>query len=1209
MSAVQRTSLEGIRRWRSEYQEGLGPSPLDDIAKLPARLDITHGHPSGIAQLFASGRAPLTSLFRDPGTLRAAGRRLERVLDDRAAKDRAGGISQVSLVVGLASWKGRSVPVLLYPIDVTRQADGDCTDAVISMVGPAALNHSFVSLMRQEDVQLHEDELLDVAQYGKNGPQTSALFDAIVDAVGSTIADFDIERHIILGCFMEASALYLLESRRMIDRMASGGTGNTVLDALSGDVDAMTALKGETMPEYSPFDADPHGEFAAGDVDNVIRYAADVAASGRSLLIDAADGSDTALQSAAIASRCVAEGRTVLYVSGVTEQRRRFRKVMERLDLGALILDLADDNPAKDVDQQLIAAVGFQEGAATSDFNRLADELVGVRSRLTRYLGDLHGTSNRWGVSAYETMEHLAAIAALPTHPSTRVRLSPDCAAALSGHIDEWSDKLRRAGELGEYRVGPQDTPWFGASIESEEQAVSVYRRIDDLLRNTLPATRAHIASTVQACGFPIPQTADEWEAQVAVLRNLRLVLNVFQPQIFERDITAMIEATKPKEERKAEGTTMGFWERRRRTKEARGLLRAGAQIESLHKALIVVAKQAKQWRELVPHGGWPVLPGKLDDIVTQADELASGLTSLGSVLGTTMAGGDLGGLSFVDLEDRLKSLHADQHALDTLPGRWVLEREFSQAGMSALVSDFRERRVDPRDVDGELRLAWWTTVFEDIVHSSAIISNQDGMAMRSAAERFSQVDADHIRAIGPMVRQESVRRLCDLLFAHAKESNQLHTLLAGGSHVPFSAFRSRYPQIVAAAKPVVVGTAASVVASTSMEPMADLAIVDSGAHMPSLELLSVLARARQVVVIAHAATVTSPAVASLVSMLPSVKCPPAATCRDPRLARFLEENGYGELRQDPVCGPYRGKVRLHRVEATGAPVMSTGLVESSQPEIDEVVHLILERSKSFTVVPADYILTVVALTKAFRDRLGAELKSVAVRDKARTRFLRHVRIVDISEVCGAVGVDVIVSLCYAKTAHGRLLQQFGSLEGEHGDRLLLDACALGRRNVDITAAFGSEDLDDSRLHQPGPRLLKRLLQWGEMLRDGEAEDESSARAGGGDVLLEDLAARLTSRGVAAAVDYGSAGGARIPLVVGLPGRPYTVAIMTDDAVFMGVQSTRVRHRVIARELESLGWSVLTVWSVAAFVNPDKEVERIITRLGEVSGRGGTAGH
>ena len=80
------TALDRIRGWREKYRLGLSPSPLEDVTQLSAQLDMTHAHPSGIAQLFASGHVQLDSLFRDNGMLRAAGRRVERVLDDREAK-------------------------------------------------------------------------------------------------------------------------------------------------------------------------------------------------------------------------------------------------------------------------------------------------------------------------------------------------------------------------------------------------------------------------------------------------------------------------------------------------------------------------------------------------------------------------------------------------------------------------------------------------------------------------------------------------------------------------------------------------------------------------------------------------------------------------------------------------------------------------------------------------------------------------------------------------------------------------------------------------------------------------------------------------------------------------------------------------------------------------------------------------------------------
>ena len=159
-------------------------------------------------------------------------------------------------------------------------------------------------------------------------------------------------------------------------------------------------------------------------------------------------------------------------------------------------------------------------------------------------------------------------------------------------------------------------------------------------------------------------------------------------------------------------------------------------------------------------------------------------------------------------------------------------------------------------------------------------------------------------------------------------------------------------------------------------------------------------------------------------------------------------------MRYDVTTEPSQGRVAFHKVEANGTPVMATGLVESSQQEIDEVVRIITERAASFNVVPVGYTLTVVTLTDAFRSRLGAELKSLASKNKTMGQFLRHVRIVALPEIAGAQSTDVILSLCYAKTVHGRLLQQFGVLEGEGGRAMLLDALALCDRHLDIVSAF-----------------------------------------------------------------------------------------------------------------------------------------------------------
>ncbi|WEV42295.1 helicase [Bifidobacterium sp. ESL0682] len=1192
------SGIERMRQWYDSYRSGLVPSPLEDVRQLTAQLDLTHAHPSGIAQLFASGHTTLDSMFRDAGMLRAAGRHLERVLEDEAVKARAAGVAELSLVVGVAGWKGNSVPVLLYPVEVQRKPDGRETDATIRFTGHVSLNPAFTTAMHEQHIDIDESALFDGRNYASGTPDTSSVFTAIIDEVKPVLADFDIERNIVLGCFMDPSTKMLAEGRHIIDALEKKPSGNATLDALAGNSDAVSALKDSKLAVYSPFDSDPHSEHEAGDVDNVVRYAANMAALGHSLFVDDAAGTDTAQISAAIASRCIGEGKTVLYVPGVAEQKKRFTHVMESHRLGNRVIDMADPKGAQQIDQELIAAVGYQPGASVARFDQVADELVGVRSRLTRYLGDLHGVSKEWGVSAYQTIQNLASISAMPTHPATHVRLSKETARAIAPHMEDWTKKLREAGRYGEFTIGPEDTPWFGASLFSNDDAVAAYQNVENLLQRLLPATREQVASVAETCGFPVPNTVKEWSRQVTVLKNLRRVLDVFQPEIFERDIDSMIEASKPKAQRKAEGSSMGFWERRRHVKEAKGLLRAGSQVEDLHDALQVVAKQSEQWHEIVPHGGWPVLPPKLDSIVETQESLMRGITALDAVLATTVAGGDLESVDLGQLEERLKLLYADRKSLDTLPGRACLERDFHSIGLDALIEDLRTRRVTVDAVEGELQLSWWTTVFEDIVRSSAIISNQDGSALQSAADRFVQVDVDHVNSIGPMIDQESMRRLCDLLFSHTQEANQLHTLLASNARVPLSRIVREYPQILGAAKPVIMATPSTLAVLSDPAPLADVAIIDAASHLPSLELLGIVSRAKRVIVIAHQSTITSEALKALVALLPKVTVDARPVCRDPRLASFLATQGYGSVPRNVATEAMQGRTRFHRVEANGVPVLATGLVESSQQEIDEVIAIIKRRAASFTVVPTGYLLAVVTLTPVFRTRLGAELKSLASKNEAMGRFLRHVRLVDIDEVAGIRSTDVILSLCFAKTSHGRLLQQFGALEGEGGDGKLLDALALADRNLDIVSAFGSEDMEDDRLHQSGPKLLKVMLHWAEHL--GKEVVRPSVSLKGDNVLFDDLADRIRARGLKVAANYGFDGGASIPLVVGLKDKPFSLAVMTDNAQFMGIQSTRKRHRVLPQDLESLGWSVITVWSVAAFVNPDKEVDRIVARISDM---------
>ncbi|WP_233549681.1 hypothetical protein, partial [Cellulomonas rhizosphaerae] len=118
----------------------------------------------------------------------------------------------------------------------------------------------------------------------------------------------------------------------------------------------------------------------------------------------------------------------------------------------------------------------------------------------------------------------------------------------------------------------------------------------------------------------------------------------------------------------------------------------------------------------------------------------------------------------------------------------------------------------------------------------------------------------------------------------------------------------------------------------------------------------------------------------------------------------------------------------------------------------------------------------------------------------------------------------------------------------------------------------------------------------GEDSSDETPVDEApAADAPEPDRLLLDLAERLWRHGLVVDVDYGIPGGTRIPMVVGHPDVPgeMLVAVLTDDEAYVAEPSIRVRERLVADRLADLGWSVVRVWSAAAFLDPQAEVDRI----------------
>ena len=73
---------------------------------------------------------------------------------------------------------------------------------------------------------------------------------------------------------------------------------------------------------------------------------------------------------------------------------------------------------------------------------------------------------------------------------------------------------------------------------------------------------------------------------------------------------------------------------------------------------------------------------------------------------------------------------------------------------------------------------------------------------------------------------------------------------------------------------------------------------------------------------------------------------------------------------------------------------------------------------------------------------------------------------------------DIVLTIGYGKTPHGRVLHRFGPLNIEGGERRLNVAITRARRSMTVVSAIAAEDLDPARLRARGAMMLRDYLAY-----------------------------------------------------------------------------------------------------------------------------------
>lgn len=1180
--------------WREEIRALGGLSPLIHFQdRQENRIDISQGHPGGLARFLAGSPTLLANLIRDDVARRPAHRAALRVADHALELHHTRGIKAIALGIGLVEWKHEGVdycgPLLIRSVSVVRRG----SDVEVTLErSRVALNPGLArAFSHQLQVSLDPKAFVDLTDDGGAFKPNPAL-DRLRDLTAHR-GDVAVSARLLISSFVEVAPAMLDDATDL---------AHPILEALGGNSHAVENLRAGRLPvehsdpDHRSADADRLIVEADSEQDAVV---ANVVA-GNSVVVRVVPGSGGTQIVLNALGGVVGANKRALVVSPRPATLSDIRNRLAGVGLGGMAVDL--QSPGRD----LIRAISRNEKTKQPHLHDVDQALGRLKKVITLYREALSRKDDALAVSALDCFHRLGTLSLSQNPPETTARLDEHALLKLAAGRGQAAELLAHAAALGEFKYGPADTPWYGVSFANAEDARKSQERARALAEETLPTLLTRATAVLQQTRLPEATTVAQISEFVTLLMDIRDSLDRFLPTVFDRSVRDLVRATGPKEM----SVTLTGIQRRRLKALAKEYVRPGVHVGDLHEALSRIQVQRELWNRFVDSGHPPTLPGGLSDAQGALVPVEQDLHELDRVLGRVGPGSRLADMPLEAVHPLLASLATPSEVLDGLEQRQEVADHLASWHVGPLVEDLANRHVEADRVGSELELAWWRGALETILAKEDALLGSDRSVLERLEADFRLVDEAHTAGNAQRLAWQLAERWSLGLMDWPEEATALKKMLrdtvGGVAHLTRSA-----PHLTKALSPVWCASPYDVHALPESVRFDVVFILDAGSLRTS-EVLGALRRAPQVVALGDPVTQApsafttalradddgvggdldqwhqESAMAALSSVLPTLSATQSHRAIGDDLAQLVNTAFYGgEQASLPWAGSFLGhpSVVVTVVEdGHGLPDPHTGVIESVDAEVHAAVQHVMDHAASR---PNESLMVITASAVHRARVMEAVLAAAAKRPDISAFFGSRAKepftVLTLDQSRAVTRDRVIFSLGFGRTPHGRVLSELGALSRPGGERLVAVAFTRARRHIRVISCVGVDALCDPRL-SPTTRAL------GDVLHRVLNPPLEAAVRGEEDPLLRDLAQRLSARGMNVSINYKS----HIPLAASFGG--YCVAVDTDQSVMK--MAIREGLRVRPAALAASGWHYLRVHALELFSAPDDVADRIAAVAG-----------
>lgn len=1156
-----------------------------------ASIEITKAHPGSLPQ-FLTGRSTLLSnLFRDEVALRNARLAAERITAKNVELRTTRGIETVHLAVGLAVWRigglACTAPVLLRPLAIRRHH----SDFELRLHGDFVVNPELVRALRTHFGIEIDGAALAALAYDDGVFKPQPVIDRLRH-VTAAIDSFTVKPRLLVSTFADVGV-----------EMAGDAADldHPVLNALAGHHDDRASLIGarDVVLPASPDERPPAADTLLLDADAEQEGVLARIVAGQSLAVHTLPGTGGTQTIINALGALVRDGRRVLVVSARRSTLEGIRHRLAGIGLPALAVS------PKHLQRDLIRAIGRNEKAEPPKIADIDDALVRLRSVLRDYRGAVTARDPALGVSVLEILRVLSRLAGEDPAPSTTARFDVETLARLASVRAEAAAKLSTAARLGEFRFGPDDSPWYGVTFATSERARAAHGLASHLHRQEVPALLERGYQLIAQTRMRPFQTIAELGAYLKLLQGIRDSLDRFSLTVFERPLGELIQAHGPRRD----APSLSGSNRRRLRRLSREYVRPGVHVPDMHEALVRIQQQRTEWQRYVDPGVTPEVPLGLADVHVAWQRVDADLAELDRILGRT-DGERMRVLPVSQLVRTLAGLAADSDVFDNIMERAKLRTELADLGLEPLLTELSVRHVPEDRVADELEFAWWQSALEHLLRTDKALLGANTAVVDRLERDFRLVDEAHAGASGPLLAAQLATQWRIGIVDHADEAAALKRELKRGPVTP-AQLEDAAPTLLRTLAPVWLASPYEV-PSIAADAAFDVVIVADAAALCLAEAAPALRRGSQVVAFGDPVTQKptpfqvgagaggadeedeesefdpTSVFERLAELLPIETLTRSYRAGGEDLAELVNGAFYGgELVSLPWAGSYlgRGSLSVDYVEGgTGTPDPVTGAVESPEAEVRRVVTLVVEHA----VNRGSESLMVVTASVRHAERIRAAVEAAFagrsdVADFVSKDTAEPLAVLTLEESVAESRDRVIFSLGFGLTKHGRVLSDFGDLSTSDGERLLTVGMTRARRSMVIVSSIRPSAFDDGRLEYGAATLMSILGGIAARRREARLEDLA-------DPLTLGLARELRRLGVSVDVNYRGL----LPLVAQYDGR---AVVAESDPETIG-ESLRESLRLRPQILRRLGWHYVRVHSFDLYSDPAAVAARIAGMLG-----------